>query len=77
MLPLRVFAVCMVRGRRNPVKVRSLFRKLYAHECLCRAERRPLYVEYEKVDAGTPGKNRPIVCESEDLVPFAAPESVI
>mgnify|MGYP003294145792 CR=1 FL=1 len=65
-LPLRVDG--SARGKRNPVRIRSLFRKLYAHECLHRAERRPLYVEYEKVDAGTPGKKRPIVCEPEDLV---------
>ena len=73
MLLLRVFAVRMMRSKRNPVRTRSLFRKLYAHECLHRAERRPLYVEYEKVDAGTPGRNRPIVCEPEDLVTLSAP----
>ena len=73
MLLLRVFAVRMMRGKRNPVRTRSLFRKLYAHECLHRAERRPLYVEYEKVDAGTPGRNLPIVCEPEDLVTLFAP----
>ena len=52
-LPLRVDG--SARGKRNPVRIRSLFRKLYAHECLYRAERRPLYAKYEKVDAGAPG----------------------